>query len=160
MTATLPVQGRRRYSKSLPRRISSMSVKPDLFEYTSGRFLFNEELRRAERRIQFDVDALARAACHSIGRYLNGVASITKLAEGGASTVSCKSHSMTDMQFLQGCRTRRLLRNIIQWPVKLLHSHFCVLIGSQSQKSLRILQIRQTPLEPNIFYLKGLKEHL
>lgn len=48
---------------------------------------FNEELRRAERRIQFDVDALARAACHSVGRRFNGVASITKLSEGGFNRV-------------------------------------------------------------------------
>ncbi|KAJ5123986.1 uncharacterized protein N7515_007811 [Penicillium bovifimosum] len=75
------------YSKPLARRMSSMGGKPDLFEYTSGRFLFNEELRRAERRIQFDVDALARAACHSVGRHVNDVASITKLAEGGFNRV-------------------------------------------------------------------------
>ncbi|KAJ5528906.1 hypothetical protein N7527_002299 [Penicillium freii] len=74
-----------RYSKSSARRMSSMrgNLSPDLFEYTSGRFLFNEELRRAERRIQFDVDALVRAACDSVDRHPNGVASITKLAEGG-----------------------------------------------------------------------------
>ncbi|KAJ5369907.1 kinase-like protein [Penicillium cataractarum] len=75
------------FSKSLPRRISSLSSSPDLFEYTSGRFLFNEDLRRAERRIQFDVDTLARAACHSVGRHLNSVTSITKLAEGGFNRV-------------------------------------------------------------------------
>ncbi|CAG8177370.1 unnamed protein product, partial [Penicillium nalgiovense] len=75
------------YSKSLPRRMSSMRGKPDLFESPSGRFLFNEELRRAERRIQFDVDALARAACLSVGRHVNDVASITKLAEGGFNRV-------------------------------------------------------------------------
>lgn len=33
------------------------------------------------------MDALARAACHSVGRCLNGVASITKLAEGGFNRV-------------------------------------------------------------------------
>ncbi|CDM27028.1 Protein kinase-like domain [Penicillium roqueforti FM164] len=76
-----------RYPKSLPRRMSSMSSNSDLFEYTSGRFLFNEKLRRAERCIQFDVDALVRAACHSVGRRLDGVASITKLAEGGFNRV-------------------------------------------------------------------------
>lgn len=48
---------------------------------------FNEELRRVERRIQFDVNALARAACHSVGRHVNDVASITKLAEGGFNRV-------------------------------------------------------------------------
>ncbi|CAG8390050.1 unnamed protein product [Penicillium salamii] len=48
---------------------------------------FNEELRRAERRIPFDVDALARVASHSVGRHVNGVASITNLAEGGFNRV-------------------------------------------------------------------------
>ncbi|KAF9895001.1 hypothetical protein FE257_004625 [Aspergillus nanangensis] len=67
--------------------MSSMSGNRDLFEYTSGRFLFNEELCRAERRIPFDLDALARAACNSTGRRLNGVASITKLSEGGFNRV-------------------------------------------------------------------------
>ncbi|KAI2715303.1 hypothetical protein CBS147332_4957 [Penicillium roqueforti] len=67
--------------------MSSMSSNSDLFEYTSGRFLFNEKLRHAERCIQFDVDALVRAACHSVGRRLDGVASITKLAEGGFNRV-------------------------------------------------------------------------
>ncbi|PYI17581.1 kinase-like protein [Aspergillus violaceofuscus CBS 115571] len=66
---------------------SSLRSDLDLFEYTSGRFLFNEEIRRAERRVQFDVDALARATCHSVGRHLKAVASITKLAEGGFNRV-------------------------------------------------------------------------
>jgi len=48
---------------------------------------FNEELRRAERRIEFDVIALARTVCHSVDRRLNSVASITKLAEGGFNRV-------------------------------------------------------------------------
>lgn len=48
---------------------------------------FNEELRRAERRLEFDVDALARAACRSVGRQIDGIASITKLAEGGFNRV-------------------------------------------------------------------------
>jgi aminoglycoside phosphotransferase (APT) family kinase protein len=34
------------------------------------------------------MDALARAACHSVGRCLSGVVSITKLAEGGFNRVS------------------------------------------------------------------------
>lgn len=60
-----------------------MNGNPDLFEYTSGRFLFNEELRRAERHVHFDVNAPAKAACQSVDRNLNSVSSITKLAEGG-----------------------------------------------------------------------------
>lgn len=37
--------------------------------------------------MKFDVDALARAGCHAVGRHLTGVASITKLAEGGFNRV-------------------------------------------------------------------------
>lgn len=33
------------------------------------------------------MDALARAACYSVGRHLNGVTSITKVAEGGFNRV-------------------------------------------------------------------------
>ncbi|PYH82672.1 kinase-like protein [Aspergillus uvarum CBS 121591] len=74
--------------KSPPKRMSSsLRGDFDLFEYTSGRFLFNEEIRRAERRVQFDLHALARAACHSVGRHQKAVASITKLAEGGFNRV-------------------------------------------------------------------------
>jgi aminoglycoside phosphotransferase (APT) family kinase protein len=80
------------------------------FEYTSGRFLcvllvnlplmcrisftdilwfprFTEELRRPERRLQFDVDALAQTVCRSVGRPVESLASITKLAEGGFNRV-------------------------------------------------------------------------
>ncbi|KAJ5154915.1 kinase-like protein [Penicillium coprophilum] len=75
------------YSRLLPKSMSSLSGKPDLFEYTSGRFLFNEDIRRSERHIEFDVNALTKVACHSVGRPLNGVASITKLTEGGFNRV-------------------------------------------------------------------------
>ncbi|KAJ9374479.1 hypothetical protein DTO282F9_1375 [Paecilomyces variotii] len=67
--------------------MSSRSCNRDLFEYTSGRFLFNEELRRTERRVQFDVDALATAICRSVSRPVSDLASIVKLAEGGFNRV-------------------------------------------------------------------------
>ncbi|KAJ6190848.1 hypothetical protein N7519_000869 [Penicillium mononematosum] len=73
--------------KTSPGKLSSWCGNHDLFEYTSGRFLFNEKLRRAERHLRFDVDALARAICHSVSRHLNDVVSITKLAEGGFNRV-------------------------------------------------------------------------
>lgn len=43
---------------------------------------FNEGLRHDERRLQFNVDALAKAVCHSASRPVNSLASISKLAEG------------------------------------------------------------------------------
>jgi hypothetical protein len=44
---------------------------------------FNEELRHAERRLQFDVDALAKVVCRSVNRPVGSLTSITKLPEGG-----------------------------------------------------------------------------
>ncbi|KAJ5087374.1 hypothetical protein N7456_010990 [Penicillium angulare] len=77
----------RRSHNTLSAKADLWSNNRDLFEYTSGRFLFNEELRRTERRIEFDVDALARTVCNSVGRHLDNVSSITKLAEGGFNRV-------------------------------------------------------------------------
>lgn len=119
---------------------------------------FNEELRRAESRIQFDVDALARAACDSVGRQVNDVASITKLAEGGFNRV-------LQVTFDDGYAI--LARLPYKMTVPKHHtvaSEAATLVflrahGSQSQKSLRILQIRRTSLEQNTFYSKSLKEH-
>lgn len=49
--------------------------------YTSGRYLYNEKLRLAERYVEFNVDALKLVAANCIGR--KGVAQMRKLAEGG-----------------------------------------------------------------------------
>lgn len=46
-------------------------------------FRFNEQLRLSERRLYFDVDALANVVCHSVDRPVSSLSSITKLAEGG-----------------------------------------------------------------------------
>ncbi|KAF2868450.1 phosphotransferase enzyme family protein [Massariosphaeria phaeospora] len=74
------------------RRLSSSSWKrpsfgPNLLEYTGGRFLFNEELRRSERRLNFNVNELANVLCHSVGRPVGDLVSITKLVEGGFNRV-------------------------------------------------------------------------
>ncbi|KKZ65692.1 hypothetical protein EMCG_01254 [[Emmonsia] crescens] len=63
--------------------MGSIARHNDLFEYTSGRFLFNEELRRSERRVIFNIDALATAICTATNRPTSNPPSITKLAEGG-----------------------------------------------------------------------------
>lgn len=46
-------------------------------------FRLNENVRRAERRVEFDIEALARAVCHSTRRLVSDLPSITKFAEGG-----------------------------------------------------------------------------
>ncbi|KAM5464266.1 hypothetical protein MauCBS54593_007085 [Microsporum audouinii] len=67
------------------RHTSTMISERDLFAYTSGRYLYNEEIRLAERYIEFDVDALKRIAAKAVDR--NSATSIRKLAEGGFNRV-------------------------------------------------------------------------
>ncbi|KAM5445614.1 hypothetical protein MaudCBS49596_007350 [Microsporum audouinii] len=57
----------------------------DLFSYTSGRFLYNEDLRLRERYIEFDVDALKE----SVTKHTDGgkVTNLVKLGEGGFNRV-------------------------------------------------------------------------
>ncbi|KAM5441941.1 hypothetical protein MferCBS31731_003204 [Microsporum ferrugineum] len=93
-SALSPVEDMRFLSRALTparkltaRDMSSQSNNRRLFEYTSGRFLFNEDLRLSERRVQFDRDALAAAICHTISRPASDLTSITKLAEGGFNRV-------------------------------------------------------------------------
>ncbi|DAA78686.1 TPA_exp: Uncharacterized protein A8136_2471 [Trichophyton benhamiae CBS 112371] len=58
---------------------------PNLFKYTSGRYLYNEKLRLAERYVDFNVEALKRIAAKAVDR--DSTASIKKLAEGGFNRV-------------------------------------------------------------------------
>ncbi|KAF5386262.1 hypothetical protein D9615_002307 [Tricholomella constricta] len=69
----------------LPRRaFSSMSDSPnDLVNYSSGRWLINNDLRLEERRREFDVDKLCRLAVQSVGRISQDIDTFVKLAEGG-----------------------------------------------------------------------------
>ncbi|WEW59279.1 hypothetical protein PRK78_004748 [Emydomyces testavorans] len=83
----LPLKTFIRISKSGVRSIGSWANNRDLFEYTSGRFLFNEELRRVERQVYFNVDALASVICCSVSQPVSELASIVKLAEGGFNRV-------------------------------------------------------------------------
>ncbi|KAM5453108.1 hypothetical protein MaudCBS49596_002884 [Microsporum audouinii] len=68
------------------RFISSCAAdKPNqpLFEYTSGRWIYNESLRRAERALVFNVQELKRVAAASVNRHEADIQSFRKLAEGG-----------------------------------------------------------------------------
>ena len=82
------VRGRRSIAST--RYYSTMSElcsKPnrELFTYTSGRYLYNEKLRLAERHVQFNVPALKDIATNCVGRRC--VTRMEKLAEGGFSRV-------------------------------------------------------------------------
>ncbi|KAF6749111.1 hypothetical protein DFP72DRAFT_1143464 [Ephemerocybe angulata] len=72
-------------TRSLPRRALSSTTESqtDLYNYTSGRWLYNESLRQKERRTIFDVDGLGRLAAESVNQSPTDVVSISKLAEGG-----------------------------------------------------------------------------
>ncbi|KAI0087490.1 kinase-like domain-containing protein [Irpex rosettiformis] len=60
-----------------------MSDSEDLFNYTSGRWIVNNDLRLSERRREFDVDELWRLAAQSVGRSSQDIKTFVKLAEGG-----------------------------------------------------------------------------
>ncbi|KAK7685389.1 hypothetical protein QCA50_011252 [Cerrena zonata] len=55
----------------------------DLFEYTSGNWVFNDALRHKERRLAFNVDGLCRLAAESVNQSPDDVVNVSKLAEGG-----------------------------------------------------------------------------
>ncbi|EZF24527.1 hypothetical protein H112_03015 [Trichophyton rubrum D6] len=133
------------------RTMGTQSSNPELFEYTSGRFLFNEQLRLAERHVQFNRDALATVICQSTGRPESDLISITKLAEGGFNRVLQATfkdgytvlaripyHSMVPKRFVVASEAATL---------GLLHSR-----GYQFQEFLVILQAIQTQLASNIYF--------
>lgn len=55
----------------------------DCFEYTSGRWIYNDTLRHTERKKTFNVPAFKRLAAQSINRPENDLTGFEKLAEGG-----------------------------------------------------------------------------
>ncbi|KAF2459141.1 kinase-like domain-containing protein [Lineolata rhizophorae] len=69
----------------LPRRALCTMVESqdNLFDYTSGRWVYNDALHHKERKVAFDVDGLRRLAAESVDQNLTDVVSLTKLAEGG-----------------------------------------------------------------------------
>ncbi|KAI9507088.1 kinase-like domain-containing protein [Russula earlei] len=70
---------------SLPRRaLSTMAdSRNDIFNYTSGRWVYNDALRHKERTLAFDVDGLRRLAAESVNQSPDDVVSLSKLSEGG-----------------------------------------------------------------------------
>ncbi|KAF5316314.1 hypothetical protein D9619_006830 [Psilocybe cf. subviscida] len=66
-----------------PRRALSTVVgaQDDIFNYTSGRWVYNEALRQQERRTVFNVDGLKRLAAQSVNRSVDDVVGFSKHAE-------------------------------------------------------------------------------
>lgn len=67
--------------------ITSPPVEQDLFSYTSGRFLFNEDRRLRERYVEFNTAALLQEVENILGPDHGQAASIVKFAEGGFNRV-------------------------------------------------------------------------
>ncbi|KAH7370626.1 kinase-like domain-containing protein [Rhexocercosporidium sp. MPI-PUGE-AT-0058] len=74
-------------TRHLSQAISTNSNSPyeHFFQYTSGRWLWDEERQRRERYVAFNVQELQRIAAESVGAQC--CVSITKLAEGGYNKV-------------------------------------------------------------------------
>ncbi|KAI9375918.1 kinase-like domain-containing protein [Aspergillus egyptiacus] len=73
--------------------ITTKSANPDrhhndeLFRYTSGRWIYNENLRLSERHLVFDVSALKSIIASSSGRAPSDIVDFSKLSEGGFNRV-------------------------------------------------------------------------
>ncbi|PPQ84638.1 hypothetical protein CVT24_007174, partial [Panaeolus cyanescens] len=74
-------------SYNIPSRCRALSSitesRNDLYEYTAGRWLYNDTLRRKERNVVFDVAGLSKLAAESVNQSPTDVVNISKLAEGG-----------------------------------------------------------------------------
>ncbi|USW54061.1 Putative aminoglycoside phosphotransferase, protein kinase-like domain superfamily [Septoria linicola] len=70
-------------NNSSPRQPDPSSAH-DLFEYTSGRWVYNERKRFGERERVFNVAELQRMAAEAVGRKAEDVVSMSKLGEGAA----------------------------------------------------------------------------
>ncbi|PPQ82668.1 hypothetical protein CVT24_004340, partial [Panaeolus cyanescens] len=55
----------------------------DLYNYTAGRWVYNDALRREERKVVFDVAGLSKLAAESVNQSPTDVVNTSKLAEGG-----------------------------------------------------------------------------
>lgn len=67
--------------------LTGSSESRDLFNYTSGRFFYNEDLRLRERYVEFDRDGLLREVERHLGPSHGHSIHITKIAEGGFNRV-------------------------------------------------------------------------
>ena len=75
-----------KYQSTMGELLQNSSVSSrELFSYTSGRYLYNEKLRLAERYVELSVEALQKVAAQSVTR--DRVVDIRKLAEGGFNRV-------------------------------------------------------------------------
>ncbi|EER42917.1 phosphotransferase enzyme family protein [Histoplasma capsulatum H143] len=65
------------------RRQPVKNSKDELFQYTSGRWIYHEHLRLTERYLEFDIPALHKAIAAASGHSTSDIISFFKLEEGG-----------------------------------------------------------------------------
>ncbi|KAB8200109.1 kinase-like protein [Aspergillus parasiticus] len=66
---------------------SDATLHDELFRYTSGRWVFSEHLRLAERFLEFDVSALQNVVSAASGHSISDLRTFIKLSEGGFNRV-------------------------------------------------------------------------
>ncbi|KAK6832190.1 hypothetical protein RU639_002894 [Aspergillus parasiticus] len=66
---------------------SDATLHDELFRYTSGRWIFSEHLRLAERFLEFDVSALQNVVSAASGHSISDLRTFIKLSEGGFNRV-------------------------------------------------------------------------
>ncbi|KAL1982078.1 hypothetical protein VTN96DRAFT_1791 [Rasamsonia emersonii] len=84
LPAIAPLRTRISFTETT-RSLAGQSIEEpsELFEYTSGRWICNDALRRSERRRVFNVSELKRLAAASVNQNAEDVVRFEKLAEGG-----------------------------------------------------------------------------
>ncbi|KAH8732353.1 phosphotransferase family protein [Phaeosphaeriaceae sp. PMI808] len=67
-------------------KTSTSIISPDhpFYNYTSGRWLYNEHLRLSERRNYFNAHELCQVVAKSVSYSMNDITTFTKIAEGGS----------------------------------------------------------------------------
>ncbi|OJD22272.1 hypothetical protein ACJ73_06381 [Blastomyces percursus] len=67
-------------------KASASISDPDhpFYNYTSGRWLYNEYLRLSERRLYFNIQELCQVVAKSVGQSTDNITCFTKVAEGGS----------------------------------------------------------------------------
>lgn len=63
---------------------TTSEVEHPFYNYTSGRWLYNEKLRLTERHLVFDVQALIQSIARAVNQSLPAISSFRKVAEGGS----------------------------------------------------------------------------
>nr|GAT46297.1 predicted protein [Mycena chlorophos] len=118
-------------TRSLPHRAFSSITESqnDLYDYTSGRWVYNDALRHKERRVVFDVDGLRQLAAESVKQSPADVLSLHKLAEGGFNRT-----------FLVALRDGRQVVARIPYPITVPHYYAvaCEVATMEYQRSCGI----------------------